>query len=483
MNHFDHLNNDSLALIVQYLPIKELLYFIRTHRRLHLLNSSNASWCSRAFNNSQISIYLNEERFHDHFLSWLMGYGEFVYDRESADDQHREHGFISLSTWNSIKYPITNVWQRWLDDMNKNGCLYSNQEFIQIMNFEHLNCLIEMRDNPATRFITTASGEQCEVLTELNQQKLEHEYGRFSSLCYYPQFVLSATPHLRSLTMIVDPHSMKLPDASEIFSLVPHLRSLLFCQYNESDVPLISVRQTLKCLPELESLTLEFLHPTIQSMIDIACHPRLTHIELDDDGGLFFPAKLDEYWFLSEEGFKSNEMEEEEEENEKTIKKSAKQHFRMNGEDKEEDEGEEECEEATPERMAEDLNYIQSSLSLPSSLISIKARFSYLNWLISILFKPKYAAEKRPLRYLRHLRHQLFIIHTSSILLLSINALNKKKKIETFIEMKQIYSKLFFRSQINLFDKHFILFPPILIILLTIIIIIILIKTQFPFIH
>ena len=43
MSNFDYLNNDLLALVAQCLPIKELLYFIRTHRRLHTLNLLNVS--------------------------------------------------------------------------------------------------------------------------------------------------------------------------------------------------------------------------------------------------------------------------------------------------------------------------------------------------------------------------------------------------------------------------------------------------------
>ena len=420
MSLIDPLNNDLLALIAQCLPVKELLYFIRSHRRLHSLNSSNSSWSSRFWLNSQIKINLNTDGARDHFLSWLMRNEKYVYDSgESATNQHRRRGLISLTTWDSIKSVVIEVWQRWLDDMNKNGCLYSNKKSIQMMNFDQLNHIIQMRDNPATRIITTNSGEQCEVLTELNHQQLDNEYGRFSSLCYYPQFILSATPQLRSLSLTVDPDTIELPDASEIFSLVPHLQSLSFCQYNESEDPLISVRQTLKCLPELESLALMFLHPTIQSMIDIAAHPRLTHIELDDCGE-FYPAELDTDWFGYDESFisydDSEELEEEEEEEndevEKTLNNSAQQQFHI---DRDKDYGGDqvECEEAEPERMAEDLDYIQSSLLLPTTAASIKARLLYLNWLISILFKPKHAKWNRPLRYLRHLRHQIFIIHTS----------------------------------------------------------------------
>jgi len=485
MSHFDHLNNDLLALIAQFLSVEDLLYFIRTHRRLHSLNNSNNSWCSRVFQYSHVTIELYEEwKFHE----WLMKSHEYVYsveaeispseakvptiksgnfilfrfllnffrscrrhwkskpkltEREIAWQLHLKRvnkGLISLSTWHSIKHGFCYVLNRWFNehaDEMKNwycgGCYsgYNREKF----DMELAKKIIETRDNPATTIITLESGEQCEVLTEFNENILKHKISARFAPCYRSRLILLATPNLRSLSFNIDAAEYETPQFDDLLGLVPNLRTLTLYQgdSNQSNThcSLIRIRQTMKYLSELESLTINSFILSIQDLIDISSHPRLEFIELDDD-------EIDEgidqeewKWFSSSYKFSSEESPNHEhndrinvdyqladDKNNETIEKAAMNEFRVDGDDGKEDFIDEDNDPRydawKPAQMSADIEHIQSSLLLlPSSAASIKARLKLFNLLRTKLFRPHNARVTHPLKYLRHLRHQIYLLYSS----------------------------------------------------------------------
>lgn len=225
MSNFDHLNNDLLALIVQHLPIKNLLYFIRSHRRIHTLNSSNASWSARAFNNSHISIELGD------LNDWVMKSSDYLcsFDTFQSNDtiavnQRLDKGLISLWTWRSIKHGFCDVLNRWL-----------NEHADELKNWQEFDCdlakrIIDTRDNPPTTIITLRSSATCEVLTDLNEDVFKLKIRTKPAPSDRTRRILSATPNLRSLSLCVDAARFDPPKLNDLLGLVPNLRSLNFCQ-------------------------------------------------------------------------------------------------------------------------------------------------------------------------------------------------------------------------------------------------------------
>jgi len=439
-NLIDHLNNDLLALIAQHLPVKELLYFIRTDRRLHLLNSSDSSWSCRAFRNSHVVIQLREDNF---FHQWLMKSHDYVYsvnteasssNDTSAINQPLYKGLISLSTWHSINHGFYYVLNRWFnedaDEMKNWRCSDHNKPF----EMELAKRIIETRDNPPTTTITLESGEECEVLTEINENVLKHKISARRVPTYYTRLILSAIPYLRSLSFSIDAAKFLTPKFDDLLGLVPHLRSLKLCQWDSdqssTNCSLIPIRQIMKYLTKLESLTIDCFMLSIQDLIDISSHPRLEFIKLDDmsvDEGM-----VEEDWEWFDLSYKFNsEQNQNQKQNEKIdisqksaddkkqeiFENAAMNEFHVDGDDGEEDFIENNNHPSydawKPEQISADIEYLESSLLLPSSLASIRARLKLLNLLQSKLFRPHNSEYCRPLKYLRHLRHQIYILHSS----------------------------------------------------------------------
>jgi len=447
MSLLDYLNNDLLALIAQHLPIKELLYFIRTHRRLHALNSLNSSWCSRVFEYSHVAIQLSEGSF---FHQWVMKFSKYVYSAENEISQSRlnrgyDKGLISLSTWQSIKHGLCYVLNRWFnehgDKMKNLHChshMYTPREKFDI---ERAKRIIETRDNPPSTIIKLESGEQCEVLTELNENVLNNKISPELVPCYRSRLILLATPNLRALSFTIDAMWCLIPKFDDLLGLVPNLRSLTLCQWysreSHTSVSLIPIRQTMKYLTKLESLTINSFILSIQDLIDISAHPRLTLIILDDAGADGEGMNQEEWkWFRRSYKFNSEQSENhsdkhnsrikisqqefaDDDKNIKIIENASLKEFRVDGDRDEHPElsvhqlNHSFDYEWKPEQMSADIEYLQSSLLLPSSTASMKARLKLLNLLQSKLFRPHRSGWYRPLKYLRHLRHQIYLLHSS----------------------------------------------------------------------
>jgi len=439
MSHLDQLNNDLLAVIAQRLPIKELLYFIRSHRRLHTLDKlKSSSWSSRAFEYSHVSISLCKGfEFHD----WLMKSHDYVYSNESKTSRSNNRplykGFISLSTWQLIKHDFYYVVNRWLnehgDEMKDWYCHFcSIMPDFETFDIELAKNIVKNRDNPPTTIIMLDTGEECEVLTELNEIVLKLSLHSKFAPCYRPHLILSATPNVRALSFGIDATLFPTPQFNDLIGLVPNLRSLTLQQCNRDNNCKVDIlRETMKYLSEIESLTIDSFKLSIQDLIDISSHPRLKSIKLDDANVNGEGMRHDEWeWFRCSYKFNSEQSQNHEHndkinisqeiadgENNEIFEKAAMNEFRVDG-----DEGAENFNDQNnnpyfdawkPEKMSADIKYIQSTLLLPSSAESIKARLKLINPLRISLFCPQQCEYHHPLRYLRHLRHQIYLLHSS----------------------------------------------------------------------
>jgi len=405
------------------------------------------------------------ESFNGRFHEWIINKNDYVYQENSSAFIDRLHqGLILLSHWSWCKKGVCYVFSRWISDANKSG--YSKHVFDSAL----AQNIIDTQNIPSTHLITLKSGERCEVLSELNEKIL---YGQLSPWnfreafpSYRPHLILTSMPYLSSLSLIVEsPLRINFARRQQLFELVPHLRSLKISPLEEleweeldnQDYGLknegkLNIRQTMKCLPHLESLTLSQLYLTIQDMIDIACQPNLSFISLD---GIYDMA--DSEWFDYEngeniynvlfDGFNpsspsasplkteikndeniNDEREEEEEAAEsEDDDEAADDSSDNNNIDSNEDENNKfrvigdkgvkfskHCKQIIPAQMNKDLLYINDLLSnSASSIASVRARLGLVNDLKSELDGPNRGTSKRPLRYLWHIRHQLSIIHQS----------------------------------------------------------------------
>ena len=145
---------------------------------------------------------------------------------------------------------------------------------------------------------TVRVGEQeCVVLSELTWSQLVEHKWTWGPPCYRHLFVLSALPHLQHLHLAINPWDAK-PKSTEcdLFSLVPHLRSLHLeqCQYHygNPEYAFVPIRDTLALLPKLTTLYGTALHVSIQDLIDMAAHATLEHIRLDG----VYAQERDEPW-------------------------------------------------------------------------------------------------------------------------------------------------------------------------------------------
>ena len=129
-------------------------------------------------------------------------------------------------------------------------------------------------------------GEQeCAVLSRLTRRALDKSFPcGVRASCYRHLFVVGAVPHLQHLHLIIDPHDITPPPASEMFSLVPHLRSLHLEQLKRIDThpapSVMPIRATLALLPQLTALHCTALRLSMEDLIDMAAHPTVEHIRL-----------------------------------------------------------------------------------------------------------------------------------------------------------------------------------------------------------
>jgi len=420
MSDLDQLAEDLLALIASYLSVKDLLFFLRSHRQIHQLNSSNKSFAVSAWANSQLCIRVERS-----FDEWIIPSKDYIYD------QYRE-GFISLSMWHSIRSVMVSVFQYWIDSDYCNDEIVSEESGFD---FSLAKKLIETSENPASKIVTSASGEKVQVLENFNYEIFSRKLSPQRWPCCLPRFILSTTPNLSSLAVTIDGFVTRVSDPDNWLKFVPHLRSLKIRQQdsNQSHIEksIIPIRQTLSILTELESLTTTGLMLGIQDMIDIAAHSKLAVIKLTSKevsalesdwltNGIDFNSHSQ---FPDSDGTNYSNFGDEEDENEQNDKrKKQKLHvnydeqFAVEGDNElmEYDDEEDWPPEATPERMAADIAYIQTSLSLSSSSsASQRARLNLVDYLKSQLYQPLESQYFRPLVYLRHLRRQIFMLQSA----------------------------------------------------------------------
>ena len=285
----DQLNNDLLALIAQCLSVQELLYFTRINNQLRILNTTNtnnnSSWSQQAWKYSSLSLELNN--INGLFHEWIISKTDYVdpnddnYGTETSTNSRRHRGLIPLSYWLSSKKGVCYVLRRWIYGAKK--LKFSTHVF----DHEFAQHIVDTRNNPATHFITLESGEQCEVLSELNEKSL---YDKLTPYAfretfpnYRPHLILTSMPYLSTLALITEtPIEVNLPNREHLSKLVPHLQSLTISllETSKSGNTNPNMRETMKCFPHLKSLTLNQLDLTIQDLIDICCQPELSFISL-----------------------------------------------------------------------------------------------------------------------------------------------------------------------------------------------------------
>ena len=363
------------------------------------------------------------------FHVWIIKSDDYVYSNCEKQSNRSNKGLILLLIWQSIKHGFCYVLNRWLEEHTDKTNDW--QEF----DWELAKKIIETRDNPTTTIITLDTGEKCEVLTEINKNILKYKLSAEFAPCYRSHLILFATPNLRSLWLNIDAVLFPTPRFDDLLGLVPNLRSLGLYQCDSSQSNTASshipIRQTMKYLTELESLTINSFILNIQDLIDISSHPRLKYIKLDDDeiAGQGLPYDESE-WFGPSYKFNSEKSENvkhdddrlsvanqlADEKNNKIFESAAMNEFRVDG-----DRGEEFSNERNagspwalkPEQILTNIEYLESSLLLPSSAASIQARIKLLNFLRVRLFRSLHSSACRPLRDFRHFRHQIYLLHSS----------------------------------------------------------------------
>lgn len=136
-------------------------------------------------------------------------------------------------------------------------------------------------------------------MSDLNYEILRDILSPYHWPCLRPRLILSVARYLRSFDVTFDSDQIKIPDRNEWLTewlaFVSHLRSLKVRKHDANQTKtrdwIIPIRQTLSFLTQLESLTLQNLHLSIQDMIDIAAHPKLTSIHLSSDQASYFDGK------------------------------------------------------------------------------------------------------------------------------------------------------------------------------------------------
>jgi len=103
-------------------------------------------------------------RLHD----WLIPYDEYI--RVDAVYYTLDEMFVSLSMWHSIRSAVVSVFQYWIDT----GACEKYDEHYKF-DLALAQKLIATSNNPETQFVTLQSGEQVEVLKDLNYKILEEK--------------------------------------------------------------------------------------------------------------------------------------------------------------------------------------------------------------------------------------------------------------------------------------------------------------------
>lgn len=144
MSDLDQLNNDLLALVANYLSTKDLLFFLRSHRRFHQLNSTSNSFAVSAWANSHLTIRVNPL-----FHSWLIP-GEQYIRKTSRWYASADSMFISLSTWHSIRSAVVSVFQYWINSVCCDDDMMQYSDF----DLSLAKKLMETSENPDTKIVT-----------------------------------------------------------------------------------------------------------------------------------------------------------------------------------------------------------------------------------------------------------------------------------------------------------------------------------------
>ena len=254
-----------LALICHYLSLADLLRLLRCCCELRVLNASDASfssavWCS-------VVLHLRLDRLpHE----WALPYDSCIHD-PSTDTRH-----IPLSLWQQAVPVMEHTFPRW----GQSAWSKRNDVWQQGM-----TALTTKQPTTTIR----VDGEKHVVLSKLTWDMLRNKVPR-GFPCYRNRFVLSATPHLQHLHILLDASKTLPLPLLDIVALVPRLRSLQVemaepsLHYVYSEQIITPNHAVLSQLPHLTHLTCMALHLTTVELIDIAAHATLEHIHLHGAG-------------------------------------------------------------------------------------------------------------------------------------------------------------------------------------------------------
>lgn len=261
--------DDVFALIAQCLLVKEILQLCRIDHYRHAINQS-PSWAVTAWRYSYLEIGREQP-----FAFWL------ILEKHCVNDR------IPISIWQPATRVLSYVLPRWISrSLNTEEHWDDN-----IVAFSQK--LLDMIDQPASEWITIG-GASYEVLVNLTYSEFHQWSNSVSNYhLYQARFILAATPCLQSLYMDWDYYekTKDLPNPDDIFAFIPRLTSLVFTQedsdHTEAEMSILPIRRTLECLPQLKHVAFRELWLSIQDMIDIAAHPCLEVIRLESCGDDF----------------------------------------------------------------------------------------------------------------------------------------------------------------------------------------------------
>ena len=260
-----------LALICQHLQVTDILRLLRCCSNLRLLND-NGAFADGAWSALRLELRLNTE-----LHEWALPCSSCIHD-PSTQLYDR---YIPLSLWQQALPVLEYTQQQW--DIH--------EHWLQArLAMEQLRAAV-VTQQPTTTIVI--NGEQHVVLSSVTWSALfgwiDKGAPNFRGL-----FVLTATPHLQHLSILMNVHKTSMAPLSHIFPLVPRLRSLrmekdsIFDFSTEAAIP---TRAILDALPQLTALSLLGFRGTAQELIDIAAHATLEHIHInaysqyvDEDG-------------------------------------------------------------------------------------------------------------------------------------------------------------------------------------------------------
>ena len=259
-----------LALICQHLQVADILRLLRCCSHLRLLNDDDA-FSGVAWSAARLELRLNTE-----LHEWALPYHSCIHDPASQlYDRH-----IPLSLWQQARPVLVYTQQQW-----HNTAFGSHAQ-----SEERLRMALAIEQ--PTRTIRVGD-EQNVVLNSVSWSNL---FGLISrgAPCFRGRFVLTATPHLQHLHVVLDVDRSPRLRLQDIVTLVPRLRSLHVEKntFDSLEPAAIPTRAILDALPLLTQLSLVGFYLTAQEWVDIAAHVTLEHIHLhtqhaqqrDEDG-------------------------------------------------------------------------------------------------------------------------------------------------------------------------------------------------------